>query len=402
MPTVSVVIPNFNNTKFLGNAIQSALNQTYRSFEIIVVDDGSTDNCKEEIKKFGQQVRYIWQINQGLGSARNTGIRAAEGEYIGFLDADDEWLPEFLDKMVSQVTNSSNMAAVYCYAQGIDSEGCNLPQIFGGPVISPEKIYQTILRANFLIPSTILIRRSIVLSIGLFEQTNRMMHGCEDWDLWLRILRNNPQNTFEGVPECLVRYRLHNNSLSVNSEKMQVAVSEVIKKNYGLDDNSSQKWSKEKRRAYGGVYRYHLITSIRRPGNWQFGPLLLSKALHADPSLALDLSLFYDLALGAQPTGFRGTANQLNFMENAVNVKHLVKDLFNSTKESDIRYLKRKVFGTANFALGLVAYNTRQHSICRYYFIKALFFRPELVLESRVIINLFKSFLISSGYFQPG
>ena len=101
MLKVSVVIPNFNHTRYVSEAIQSVLAQAYRSFEIIVVDDGSTDNCREVVSQFGNQVHYIWQENQGLAGARNTAIRAAEGELIALLDADDKWHPSFLEKMVS-------------------------------------------------------------------------------------------------------------------------------------------------------------------------------------------------------------------------------------------------------------------------------------------------------------
>jgi glycosyltransferase involved in cell wall biosynthesis len=116
-PRVSVVIPNYNHTRFITGAIQSVLNQTYRSFEVIVVDDGSTDNSREVVASFGSQVRYIWQENQGLAGARNTGIRAARGQLIGLLDADDQWLPDFLEKMVAladELRRWMKPVAFYC------------------------------------------------------------------------------------------------------------------------------------------------------------------------------------------------------------------------------------------------------------------------------------------------
>jgi glycosyltransferase involved in cell wall biosynthesis len=388
-PLVSVIIPAYNQANYLERAIQSVLSQTYQDFNIFVIDDGSTDNTPLVASQFGDNIRYIRQDNQGLGGARNTGIRASESEYIGLLDADDEWSPEFLKKMVFQMTCASNVAVVYCYAQGIDSEERYLPQIFGGPVISPEKVYHTILRANFLIPSTILMRRSVICSVGLFEQNNRMIHGCEDWDLWLRILRNNPEYIFAGVPECLVRYRLHKNSLSVNTGKMQAAVREVIKKNYGPDDELSKNWSKEKQRAYGGVYRYHLITSIQQSGDWQTGPLLLSKALHADPTLALDLGLFYDLALGTQLVGHRGTDQQLELSKNADRIRYMLAEVFISS--NSLSKFRRSAYGTAYFALGLVAYNTHQLHLCRKYLTKAVFYRPILCFDLRLLGDMAKS-----------
>jgi glycosyltransferase involved in cell wall biosynthesis len=390
-PSVSVIIPAYNQAQFLDGAIKSALSQTYQDFEIIVVDDGSTDLTPQVARQFGNNIRYIRQDNQGLGGARNTGIRAAEGEFIGLLDADDEWMPPFLDKEMDKMKCTSNAAAVYCYAQGIDSEGRVLPQIFGGPAVSSEKVYHTILRANFLIPSTILIKRSVVISVGLFEQNNKLIHGCEDWDLWLRILRNNPEFIFIGIPECLVSYRLHNNSLSNNEQKMQAAVHEVIKKHFGPDDGPVKNWSIEKRMAYGGVYRYHLIASIQRSINWQAGPVLLSKALRADLSLAGDLSLFYDLALGSQPVGFRGTNEYLDIEKNAKHIVIVLDKVF--TYSTDLKKVRRKTYGTANYALGLVAYNTGKFNLCRKYLIKCLSYRPDLIFDSRLVGDLAKSYI---------
>ena len=99
-PRVSVVIPAYNQAKYLGDAIQSVLSQTYRDFEIIVVDDGSTDDTPLVVSQLGGNLHYIRQTNQGLAGARNTGIRNAKGSYIALLDSDDIWLPEFLQKIL--------------------------------------------------------------------------------------------------------------------------------------------------------------------------------------------------------------------------------------------------------------------------------------------------------------
>ncbi len=99
-PLVSIIIPNFNHGPFIADAIRCVLNQDYRSFEIIVVDDGSTDNSREVVAEFGEQVHYIWQENQGLSAARNTGIQAAKGAYIALLDADDMYEPNFLSTLM--------------------------------------------------------------------------------------------------------------------------------------------------------------------------------------------------------------------------------------------------------------------------------------------------------------
>ncbi len=386
---ISVIIPNFNNGHYLGNAIQSVLSQTYNNFEIIVIDDGSTDNSRQVVGSFGNKVRYIWQENKGLAGARNTGILAAQGELVGLLDADDEWLPGYLENMLLLAHRFPNAAVYYCSAQGIDAEGNELPQIFGGPTRQPEGLYQTLLRANFLIPSTILMRRSIILDVGLFD---RSLRSCEDWDLWLRIL---PSHEIVGTNECLVRYRIHGNSLSTNPANMQNAVRLVIEKHFGVDDGKLDTWSQNKRRAYGGVYRYHVLTSIQRQSDWQAGAVYLQRALLTDSTLAVDIDLFYELAFGTQPSGYRGTTHYLDLEQTAKLVLNMLDSVFNAI--DPIQHpLQKKAFGTANYAIGLVAYNTGNRNLSRSFLSKALFFRPDLWLDRRVIGNLIKSFLSMS------
>ncbi len=390
---VSVIIPAYNQARFLGDALESVLSQTYPYYEIIVVDDGSTDNTSEVIHKYGSLIKSIQQENMGLGGARNTGIRNSRGEFIGFLDADDIWLPDYLEKMIGLAGNFPDAGVYYCGAKSIDQYGGELFQYFGKPFLLSSTIYHILIRHNFLIPSTILLRRSVIDEIGLFEQSNPLIHGCEDWDLWLRIA---PKYRFIGTSEILVHYRLHGSSLSANPTKMQRAVRAVIEKNFGPENGDPAEWSKEKRRAYGGVYRFNLISSIQRQNDWEVGVSYLQKALFTDPTLAEDLDLFYDLALGSQPLGLRGTSQQLALEENAISLLTLLRKVFNSSTNIELQVLQSTTFGTAYFALSLVAYNTGKRSLSRVYLIKALRYRPELWRDARVKGNFIKSFISSS------
>jgi len=387
---ISVIIPNYNNGHYLNAAIQSVLDQEYCDFEIIVVDDGSTDNSQEVVASFGHQVRYIWQENQGLGGARNTGIRASRGEFIALLDADDQWAPGFLEMMVSLTAQYPEAAVYYCCAQGMDVDGRELPQRFGSPPRSPEVMYQTLLRANFLIPSTVLLRKAIVLEAGLFEQEIQSIHGCEDWDLWLRLL---PEHRFIGTSACLVRYRLHGSSLSANPAGMQQAARTVIERHFGPDDGQCESWLADKRRAYGGLYRYFALTSVQCQNDWQGGASYLRRALQADATLAADMDLFYNLALGNQPPGYRGTSYQLDLESNTAHIRIMLETIFDAVSSSELGSLRRQAYGTAHFALGLVAYNTGQRTLCRTFLLKTLYYRPDLWSDSRLTGNLVKSFV---------
>jgi glycosyltransferase involved in cell wall biosynthesis len=390
MPKVSIIIPNYNQTKFLREAIQSALNQTYKSFEIIVVDDGSSDNCREMVDEFGEQVRYRWQENKGLGGARNTGIRAAQGELIGLLDADDMWKPTFLEKMVYLASQNPDAGVYYCSAQAIDENGHKLPQVFGSPARPPETLYWTLLRSNFIIPSTILMRRSIVINAGLFDRSFR---SCEDWDLWLRLL---PDCKFVGTSDCLVKYRIHGESLSADSNKMQQAYRAVVEKHFGSEEGDPTKWSDEKKRTYGGVYRYNAITSFQSLSSYQSTAENLRRGLIIDPTLSIDLDLFFNLAIGNQIVRYNATVGHIDIERNAISISSLLTDVFSPPLPENLATLRQQTEGTANFALGLVAYNSGQRKLSRRFFLTALKNRRELFHNKLILSDLLKSFLSQS------
>lgn len=385
MPKISVVIPNFNNAHYIGSALQSVLAQSYQDFEIIVVDDGSTDESRKVIGQFGERVRYLWQENQGLAGARNTGIRAAQGELIGLLDADDEWLPTYLTTMLTLRDQAPNGTVYYCAAQCMDSNGHTLPRALGEPICTPEATYPTLIRANFLIPSTILMQRDVIMAAGLFD---RQLRSCEDWDLWLRI---GPKHHFVGTSERLVRYRLHNASLSANVTGMHQAAQAVIEKNFGPDDSQRYAWSQEKRRAYGGLYRYFALTLVQRQNNWETAGKYLQEALQIDPTIATDLDLFYEFALGSQPIGYRGTTQELRLTFNLAQIEQMLQNIFSSGSAKELMALRRQTYGTAYYALGLVNYNTGHVANSRRLFYTALRQRPELGRDRRLIGNLIRS-----------
>lgn len=384
MKTVSVIIPDYNQAHFLSAAIESVLRQSYPAHEIIVVDDGSSDNSREVVGQFNGRVRYIRQDNQGLAGARNTGLRASTGELIGLLDADDEWTPDYLETMVGLADENPEVPVFYCMAQCMDVNGNDLPQVVGGPPAAPDRVYHLLLRQNFIIPSTVLFRRKPVLDAGMFDAALR---SCEDWDLWLRLL---PDLKLVGSSRNLVRYRVHGSSLSTNVEGMQDATKKVVEKHFGLDDGHPTSWSEEKRRAYGGMYRYQTITFVQRQDNWNAAEAPLCKALRTDSSLMFDLSFFYELALGTQPVGYRGAGELKGFPGNAFRLEQAVIAV---CKDADIQPFRRSILGTCYFALGLAAYNLGERARSRGYFLKALFHRPRLFFDNRVSMNFLKSFL---------
>lgn len=385
----SVIIPNFNQKEYVRYAIRSVLSQSHQDYEIIVVDDGSTDGSKAVIDEFGSCVKYIWQENQGLAGARNTGIRAAQGDFIALLDADDLWLPDYLESMDLLIKQYPGAAVYYCRAQCIDAAGDLLPQRVGVPTIlldTKEKTYKNFVWSNYLIPSTVTLRRSLVEKAGYFDQSLR---SCEDWDLWLRIL---PESDFVWADKVLVQYRIHEYSLSADVTGMHNAKQAVVEKHFGLDDGQYETWSSDKKLAYAGLYRYFLLTSIQRRGEWHMGSAYLRKCLAIDASRTLDVDLFYELSLGAQPVGYRGSTEKLAIEDNAANIMNLLDTVFRAD-DTGLETYKRRAYGIACYAIGLCAYNTRHLALSRSYFQLAAKYRPSLLISFPLLLNWFKSLL---------
>jgi glycosyltransferase involved in cell wall biosynthesis len=239
-PQVSVVIPAYNQSHFLAHAINSVLAQTYQDYEVIVVDDGSTDDTAAVAKQFGDAIRYIHQTNRGLSGARNTAIRNAKAEIIALLDSDDLWEPTFLEVMLKLLKQHSDAAGAYCGFQYINAAG----EIVGKPslkVVQPEKFHETIVvEGNWLAPCGVIFRKKLAEEIGLFDEA---LQALEDSDMWIRMSAHRP---FVGLPQALVRYRRHGNNMSSDPERMVTASRIVKEKLFGSASSDVHTWSKMK------------------------------------------------------------------------------------------------------------------------------------------------------------
>lgn len=189
MPTVSVIIPTYNRALMVKDAIQSVLDQTYTDYEIIVVDDGSTDDTSRVInglRSYSRKVHYIHQGNKGRSAARNIGVRAARGDYIAFLDSDDMFLPEKLHVQVMTLENNLNFGMVYSPVLKMDEHGNILKDIDHGREKLTGFIYPELLfiKKNVITIPGVMVRMRVLREVGGFDET---MHICEDLDLWRRI-----------------------------------------------------------------------------------------------------------------------------------------------------------------------------------------------------------------------
>ena len=175
---------------------------------------------------------------------------------------------------------------------------------------------------------------------------------------------------------------------------MHHAAKATIEKHFGPDDDRRLTWTAEKRRAFGGLYRYYALTTVQQREDWTAAARWVAEALRVDESLAGDLDLFYDFALGSQPPGLRGSRTGLDLRSNAEQIELMLQAVFGTNSgaaAADLAPLANTAHGTAYFALGLVAYHLREFSFSRHLLLRALYFRPELARDRRLMANLVKS-----------
>ena len=211
-PLVSVVIAAYNAGAFITDTIKSVLDQTYRNFEVIVVDDGSTDRTAEIVRSFADdRIQLIQQSNSGVAAARNLAIQQSSGEYIAPIDADDLWEPERLEKHVRCLEScDSSVGLVYSWSIYLnEAGGLKGYSPFGQLGAVEGDVLAVLVFYNFLDnASTTMFRRRCIQVVGNY---NTELKTCEDWDLYLRIAEHYQ---FAIVPEYLISYRQHSGSLS--------------------------------------------------------------------------------------------------------------------------------------------------------------------------------------------
>ncbi len=223
---VTAVIPAYNYAHFLPRAIDSVLAQTHVGVECVVVNDGSTDNTADVLASYGDRIRAITQPNSGLSAARNTGIRAAAGDFVAFLDADDRWEPTKIARQLAAFDDHPNVGAIGCGAELIDAAGnhaafrtyAETHASSGGLVWQPGAQLRAVAIRQFWISASgsgAFIPRRVIDDVGFFDET---LGAAEDWDLWLRIAAKYP---IYNIKDVLVRIYLHGSGSFRNADKME-------------------------------------------------------------------------------------------------------------------------------------------------------------------------------------
>lgn len=227
---VSIIIPSYNSAQWVCNAVNSCLCQSHRNCEIIVVDDGSTDNTRELLLQcYGETIRYIHQENRGLAGARNTGLRHAQGDFIQFLDADDEITPLKIKTQLRTFYEHPESSVVFSDYEFFDNSAPEV--ITPSPESYKEKyksgnLWKYFLTGNFIVCHAALARKEDVVAAGCFDESLR---ACEDYDLWMRMAGQGKIFYYsEGV---MARYRVTPGSMSSARAKQIQWTIDVLKKN---------------------------------------------------------------------------------------------------------------------------------------------------------------------------
>lgn len=244
MPKVSVVIPAYNSERFIAETLESVFNQSYQDFEVIVVDDGSSDGTDKVISRYEGRLTYIRKKNEGISVARNTGIAQARGEYVAFIDHDDIWLPEKLKEQMALLEGNKEIYLCFSDVYIIDEKGRRGKNVFKICPAHSGMVFKQLLKDNFIPVITAVIKKEVFKEIGLFNPQYRI---AEDWDLFLRISKQYPV-VFVNRP--LAKYRIHSGSFSRHRNLMFAEVISIMNKYTGSVDKATARTVEMRKRKF--------------------------------------------------------------------------------------------------------------------------------------------------------
>jgi len=248
-PVVSVVMSTYNREKYICDAIKSVLDQTYKDFELVIIDDGSTDETLKKINFFkDDRIKYYYQDNAGQNSARNAGINLSHGKYIAMIDSDDIWHKDKLKKQVEILDKNHDIGLVYCGTVFIDE---NNGSVYKKPLVGYKgDILDKLLMTNFLYNGSCpLFRKNCTEKVGLFDTSFKRM---TDWEFYLRF---SIYYKFWGIEEYLLYYRIHNSTMSNDFRNYEGWGFKILDKIFSHKD-FDKKFLKYQKRAYAMRYRY--------------------------------------------------------------------------------------------------------------------------------------------------
>jgi glycosyltransferase involved in cell wall biosynthesis len=292
---VSVIIPAYNVAPYIGETLESVFAQTFTDFEVIIINDGSQDTEEFErvLKPFMERIRYLKQENLGASSARNAGLRAAQGEFVAFLDADDLWLPNYLEAQLA-VIREQNCALVCADALVVgdspDAGRTYFEAVMDSAPPNEATFIDLLSGERSLITSGVLARREHVLEVGLFDEKLR---NAQDLDLWLRLARHGTRLAYQ--TRVLLKYRARLNSLTgnaINSHLRELLIFEKVEQSYDLtpEERAEVEPVIRNRRA---LVQYELGKLYLLPGDFARAREAFAKSNSLRPSLKTRGALWF-------------------------------------------------------------------------------------------------------------
>ncbi|MBI5963252.1 MAG: glycosyltransferase family 2 protein [Chloroflexi bacterium] len=292
-PEVTVIIPAYNRAELIGEALNSIFAQTYQNFEVIIVDDGSTDDTARVLKPLAEAgaIRYIHQENLGVSAARNRGITEARGEYMAFLDSDDLFEPEKLELQVEYMQTHPEAGLVHSGFTKFDNHGNDLgyrDTSWFSDMIYPQMLlyWTTLMAAN-----TVLVPKRVFDSVGLFDESLRI---GEDLDLWRRIARKYP---FGFINKSLARVRVHQGNTSGNRLSVTDGFIEYLEQAFKDDPSLSMQF---RRRAFSRMFSTMAYNLLGENGSeaLQSARLNAGRAIKQNPLNAHGYMAFFSSLFG--------------------------------------------------------------------------------------------------------
>ncbi|WP_262966593.1 glycosyltransferase family 2 protein [Methylobacter psychrophilus] len=294
---MTVVIPTYNRAHFVTKAIDSVLSQTFADYEIIVVDDGSSDATKEKLKWYEEKIRYIYQDNSGVSAARNTGIKSARGEWLAFLDSDDEWRVDYLGKQIKRVSDFPNitMQTANCHFIGLDGRtqsyfeiNGSLAEFNGRDYLFLENPFCFIVKHGPWQVGSTIIRRKAISGAGLFDTSLTL---SEDFDLMARVAL---QGSFGMIREELVNiYR--------RKESTECLTNQVKENPIHARESDEKIYEKLKKIEILTNKEHKVLNGLLSTNRRSIGNLLLEKGKNSSARNSYKLAFFIDpsiLSLG--------------------------------------------------------------------------------------------------------
>lgn len=316
-PAVSVIVPVYNGEKYVVAALDSIRAQTCADWQVILVDDGSTDGTAAVLAQYpgDPRIEIVRQENQGPAASRNRGQARCTAQYVAFLDADDMWLPTYLARMVQELTANPSAVAAFAGWQYVDQAGDPLPQVIIPSRALGRRLGEELLWRNALVTSGVVVRRWALEACRGFDTE---LTQAQDWDLWLRLLALGP---FIAVPKRLVWYRTHGENRSDDLAVAEAYRLKVLRRHLHVEGDPAG-WTELQRQAIGYTLFVSALAYFRR-GKVAAGVAKTQEALQSWPAMAARDETYYELGCAYQQRGWRGSFADLRLDEST----HLIHSL---------------------------------------------------------------------------